>query len=314
MFELVGAYGDFCGQELNKSAAYVGTPAVARDMITIVEKLASINGDKPEEALVNYFGGSYGSILGATFATLYPERVGRFMIDAIGSGEDYFEGTWLSSDHDADEAELTFFSLCHRAGSDRCAFYDNTPEKIENRYRKLLIQLKHNPIAVWDKSITEVPSLATYGQLKGYFLQSAYKAEMMFPGLAQVLADLEKRNGTSLLAATGPPCYDCDNTELGYQDSLALTGIKCTDADARYNISTREAWKEHLDTSMSLSSYAGDNIAGSALLCRQWPFRPPPSQKFDGSYPPVMLFNFHRSKDSREMGCEDKDATSYTEQ
>lgn len=295
LFELMGAYGDLCAQELNSSAAYVGTPAVARDMLTFAERQEAKNGGNPEDALLYYYGGSYGSFLGATFATLFPDRVGRLAIDAIGDGEDYYGGKWLTSMHDTDEVEQVFFQSCYQAGPERCVYYADSAEEIETQYRKLLLQFKENPIAVWDKTVAQIPSLATYGQLRAAFLNAAYLAEVQFPVLAQILLDLESRNGSSLLAFAGAPCYDCDKDKLVPQDGLALTGIICADADGRYNLSTREAYREHLDTAMSMSSYAGDLWSGSALACRQWPFHPPPSQKFDGENPSTLAPPyFHR--------------------
>ncbi|KAJ4301291.1 hypothetical protein N0V90_003382 [Kalmusia sp. IMI 367209] len=287
VFERNGAHGDLSKQELEKDAAYVGTPAVERDMLTIVEKLALSEGEKAEEAMLYYHGASYGSLLGGTFATLFPDRVGRMVVDAIADGDAYYSGNLsLNALFDTDAAERTFFTLCFEAGPSRCPYYANSSEAIETRYRKLLLQFKDNPIAVWDRSVAQIPTMATYGSLRLAFLQATYQAELLFPVLAQILADLEHRNGTSLLAFSGAPCYDCDESQLDPQDIIPEIGIMCTDADGRGVASTRAEWRERLYTAMSISGYAGDAMMGAvgAEFCRNWPFRPPPSQKFVGTF------------------------------
>jgi pimeloyl-ACP methyl ester carboxylesterase len=287
MYELTGAYGDLCGQKLNATASYVGTPVVARDMLTIAEKLAVASGGKKEDAVLNLLAASYGSALGATFATLFPDRVGRFVLDAIVDGEDYYDNERITAMLDVDEAAKAFFTLCNKAGSERCAFYEDSAEKIEERYQKLLAAIKEHPIAVWDDKITQIPSLATSKQLKQVFYQTL-RASSQFPTFAQILLDLEKRNGTSLLRSAGTPCYDCEDTKLAIQTVIPMVPpggmIACVDTDGRGNLSTLGAWKEHVDAEVKASAYAGDVWAHYTLDCRKWPFRSPPSQRFNGKY------------------------------
>jgi len=53
---------------------HVDTESVARDM----DRLRAALG----EPVINYFGGSYGTLLGAVYATLFPERVRAFVLDS----------------------------------------------------------------------------------------------------------------------------------------------------------------------------------------------------------------------------------------
>lgn len=55
-------------------ARSMGTSQVARDM----DLLRALQGEEE----MNYLGYSYGTILGATYATLFPERVGRMVLDS----------------------------------------------------------------------------------------------------------------------------------------------------------------------------------------------------------------------------------------
>lgn len=76
---------------------HLSTASVARDMLEIVDRshaLAkkagkSCDGEKPR---LQYLGFSYGSYLGNTFASMFPGRVGRMVLDGIADAEDYTTG------------------------------------------------------------------------------------------------------------------------------------------------------------------------------------------------------------------------------
>lgn len=67
-----------CAEE-EPLAATMGTSQVARDM----ELLRSLMGDNE----LNYLGYSYGTMLGATYATLFPERLGRVVLDSAAPSD-----------------------------------------------------------------------------------------------------------------------------------------------------------------------------------------------------------------------------------
>jgi len=62
-----------CARTSGALAAHVSTVEAARDMDILRAALG--------ESRMNYFGASYGTKLGATYAQLFPQRVGRFVLD-----------------------------------------------------------------------------------------------------------------------------------------------------------------------------------------------------------------------------------------
>jgi len=68
---------------LTDAGPHMSTPVVATDMLSIVDAFATTDAGKSVQnaSLLNYWGISYGTFLGETFASLYPDRVGRFVID-----------------------------------------------------------------------------------------------------------------------------------------------------------------------------------------------------------------------------------------
>lgn len=71
--ELVDRFGTGCVERSGELAAHVSTIEAARDMDVIRSALG--------ETTLTYFGASYGTKLGATYAELFPANVGRFVLD-----------------------------------------------------------------------------------------------------------------------------------------------------------------------------------------------------------------------------------------
>jgi pimeloyl-ACP methyl ester carboxylesterase len=71
------AFSQQCKDSIGDVGRFVSTPSVARDMLHIMEKLG--------QKQIKYWGFSYGTFLGATFASLFPDRVGRMVNDGISA-------------------------------------------------------------------------------------------------------------------------------------------------------------------------------------------------------------------------------------
>jgi pimeloyl-ACP methyl ester carboxylesterase len=65
------------GSEEYSIGRFVSTASVARDMLHIMEKLG--------EEKLKYWGFSYGTFLGVTFASIWPDKVRRVVLDGMDS-------------------------------------------------------------------------------------------------------------------------------------------------------------------------------------------------------------------------------------
>lgn len=87
------AFGQRCeGQEV---LPYVGTPSVARDMVAMIDAIARASGRTNTEEDVprlQYIGFSYGTYIGNVFASLFPGRVGRLVLDGVVDAYDHTSG------------------------------------------------------------------------------------------------------------------------------------------------------------------------------------------------------------------------------
>ncbi|KAH6642039.1 hypothetical protein C7974DRAFT_302450 [Boeremia exigua] len=292
-----GAYGDFAAQRLSNDTNYVNTPAVARDMLRFTELVAESRGEDPESAKLNFFGVSYGSILGTTFAQLFPDRVGRMIIDGIMDPSDYYDGAWIQSVNQADDAVRGFASHCFEAGS-KCAFYanDTNPGAILQRLDTILRNLEENPLPHSDPSPGALPAVLTHMDLRNLIMWASYSPYARSPALASALAELEVGVGTTLAGLSSKGVIraaDCDGPVPAYSLVLSKFATACNDMDGRYNISSAAAYGEYIGKLEGVSSYIGGAWARViTLYCHNHQFSPPASQKLSGrSYKEVTTVN-----------------------
>ncbi|MFT4658967.1 MAG: pimeloyl-ACP methyl ester carboxylesterase [Candidatus Aldehydirespiratoraceae bacterium] len=107
-----------CAEVTGPLAAFLSAPYSAEDMEAIRVALG--------EPKLNYFGYSYGSILGATYAAAHPDSVGAFVLDGVtdplaGSPEGPFDDGFATlADDGTQAARDRFAELCN--ATDRCLF------------------------------------------------------------------------------------------------------------------------------------------------------------------------------------------------
>jgi pimeloyl-ACP methyl ester carboxylesterase len=107
----IAGWGKLCGNidiRAGKSSIlkHLSTAAVARDMVEIVDRIEELrdkefvkenltNPLKMDIPRIQYLGFSYGTVLGNYFASMFPGRVGRMILDAVVDSQDYAEGVCI---------------------------------------------------------------------------------------------------------------------------------------------------------------------------------------------------------------------------
>lgn len=187
---------------------YVSTALVARDMVEIVDKLHDnlkaelkttmrssgmqkpLDMDLSKTPLLNYYGFSYGTYLGNTFASMFPHRIGRMILDGVVDADDYAATGWTTNLSDNLKTWTTFFEDCFEAGA-KCALYKSTyttPKQIQEHVENFMEHLKENPIPL---VVNGNAGLMTHFVLKVAIHSTLYFPNMLWPRLAQILASLE---------------------------------------------------------------------------------------------------------------------------
>ncbi|KAK0670995.1 Alpha/Beta hydrolase protein [Cercophora samala] len=177
----------------------------ARDMLEILEQMG--------QEKLKYWGFSYGTVLGGTFAALWPHRIERMVNDGNVDYVEWYQGGYINFLHDTDAVMEAFFTHCHRVGPLKCAFYSPTPSQIKSRLFSLLTTLRQSSILVVSSSnpptsnltSTTPPEIITYSKIRHLLSTALYQPHLRFPPIATVLSALESGDGLPYLSYTSPP-------------------------------------------------------------------------------------------------------------
>lgn len=174
------AFPRACRAKYGDSLVHYSTEATARDMDAIRAAL----GDEQ----VSYIGISYGTYLGAVYATLFPERVRAMVLDAAAqyTGRTEFE-QYATQLIGFENAFRNWAAWCEE--SSECEF---TAVDVAARWDALLARLDAEPLVAEDgrevnQVVMEVATIA------------ALYSETAWPALATALADAEAGDGEGLL-------------------------------------------------------------------------------------------------------------------
>ena len=196
-----------CASE-NKYLAFYATANAARDM----DILRALLGDKK----LNYFGASYGTYMATLYAKLFPNNVGKFVLDgAVDPTLNTFEQT-LQQAMGFDSAFKAFAEDCKKQSA--CALDGDAPTQMQNK----LLDLRNSPLAVGNRKLTE--SLAVYGIAFGL-----YDQKYGWPELRNALNGLFNGDGKALLALADTYNRRDSNGSYSSNDASSLTVIACND-------------------------------------------------------------------------------------
>ncbi|ETS79188.1 hypothetical protein PFICI_09041 [Pestalotiopsis fici W106-1] len=264
--------------------SHISTASHARDMLEISEQMGFRK--------LKYWGISYGTILGGTFAAMYPDRVERLVSDGNVDYHDWYANVQLNYLEDADKIMEAFFEFCNRAGPDKCAFHEPTSEAIKERFLALLSSLRKLPVLIpagTNGTELEMPELVTYSKLQNLIRGCMYKPIYRFTELASAMAALERRDGVPYYQLRnedeGPPalpvgfCAVNETTPnvpaVPEHSEDAFPAIMCADGEAVPAADwTPDSFQTYFEELQRISRYAGASNAQSKLSCAGRTVRP----------------------------------------
>jgi len=136
------------------------TADTARDMNLLREAVG--------DPALNYYGQSYGTLLGAIYANLYPASTGRIILDgnvnpvAWSTGTSQLPALVRLDSPQASQATMTaFLDLCGKATTKACAFSAGTPAATTARWTKLLHLARKHPIRLGVRTYTYADTITS---------------------------------------------------------------------------------------------------------------------------------------------------------
>ena len=182
LIDVSKAFNAECEKRSGEILPYISTNATARDMDTIRAALG--------EEKITFFGFSYGSELGATWATMFPSTVRAAVLDgATDPTSNYMQGGLDQAK--GFETEFTKF-LAQCSANKKCPFYNNGDA--EGAFDKLIKELDERPLVV-SKSRASVNQAIAYTAVS----QAMYSSTM-WPELEVALRDAQQGNGAGLMS------------------------------------------------------------------------------------------------------------------
>ncbi|KAK0429846.1 TAP-like protein-domain-containing protein, partial [Armillaria borealis] len=239
----------------NGTMNYISTDNIARDMLRINEAAG--------QAKLQYWGFSYGTVLGSTFATMFPDKIERMVLDGVLDMDRYYHNDWRDNSVDADKDMQSFFDGCVAAGPDRCAFYASTAAEISNKLDSLYEAVLAQPVPFVTPSSYGV---VDYTVLRTAVKNALYQPYQYFSVLAEGLAGLAAGNGSIIYGLQGT-AYDPSSV---YDNSWeAQIAISCGDAP---NITESVAdLFAYWDIVKGVSTFA-DKLFPRRISCSGWKF------------------------------------------
>ncbi|MEC5183038.1 MULTISPECIES: alpha/beta hydrolase [Cryobacterium] len=251
--ELEASATDFaasCSDETGALLGQVDTRSAARDL----DLMRSVLGD----AQLNYLGFSYGTFLGATYAELYPDKVGRLVLDgALDPSTSNFEVT--STQALGFENALRAYLTDCLAGS-ACPF-DGTVDDAMATISALLASVDASPITATDGRQLGANALLTAIIYPLYQATAWTNLSDMFEGVLQGSAD------GAMQFADG---YNGRNPDGSYRDNSteAFTAINCLDYAYNDDLTSMRAEAAQIE---QIAPTIGKYMAYGDISCSSWP-------------------------------------------
>ncbi|KAF8910866.1 TAP-like protein-domain-containing protein [Mucidula mucida] len=249
---------------------YVGSVATVRDMVALVDVLDG------EGAPIHFYGISYGTVLGNIAANMFPQRVGRIIIDGVISLKHYALEQpylqWARHVESADEALQAYVVACELAGPEGCILADDS--------------LTDGDILKW---IQDLSDLAYDLHAEGQVLQGSQSVRSVifdqlytprsWPVLTSILYDTWV-NYTS----TPPSSIPMDLSGLA---DFSLYAIQCGDATDPGDTTFRDVFDDLIDVTREVSGFFGPR-SSQYMNCHAWPARS--KERFQGPFNSTLAY------------------------
>lgn len=251
---LMRTFGEGCAAQSPGLFEHIDTVSAARDVDILRDAL--------NQPTLNWFGKSYGTLLGATYADLFPQNVGRMMLD--GAIDPSLDGRGLSLGQALgfENALQRFLADCPTHKD--CSLPKN-PKVATARILSMLTQLDRAPAPLPDgRQFTQ--SMGITGIVGGLY-DKVYGWTELRSALPAALA------GDYTQLAQSVDFYTSRQDDGRFSDNSndAIVAINCLDHPTTYPTSQAAADATEWSTKAPVF---GAFLAWGSIACNDWPAKP----------------------------------------
>jgi pimeloyl-ACP methyl ester carboxylesterase len=271
LIELSRKIGELCGERAPELVAQIGSMDVARDMDVIRAVLG--------ESKLDYLGKSYGTLLGALYMEMFPDRVGRFILDgaldpSLGTVEVSYQ-------------QAIGFEVALQRFVDDCITHEDCPLRSGGKEGKLEVQRLLDEIDTRplntddpDRPLTQSLALLALASL-------LYDDREGWPILRWVLGDALLGDGATFLEVADFYVERNPDGTYATNSTDALYAVNCFDGEQAPGLAEvqklAKEWKKE-------APVFGEYLAWGILPCNTWPaYAKTPVGKVTGKGAPPAL-------------------------
>jgi pimeloyl-ACP methyl ester carboxylesterase len=261
-----------CGQRNGALLRHISMADQVRDL----DHLRALVGDRR----LTFFGESNGTLMGQTYANMFPGRVRAMALDGIVDPLAYNRGLAAALADGLTDTDVVwdgFLTLCQSAGPQRCALAGHGP--VAPRVEAFLDRLRRAPLptAAGPLTYAEALTLAKYNV-------PGFPAD--WPEISGPLELAVEGDGTVLKQLAG--VLVSDEIRAMFEQNVALT---CADAPSRQ---TAAQWPAVVRRLTTVSRIGGVPFGWTNAPCASWPVRS--AQRYTGPWDrvtatPILLIN-----------------------
>ena len=244
------AFNDKCAENSGTILPYISTQASAQDINSLRLALG--------EEKVSFFGFSYGSELGTTWATMFPETVRAIVVDGAVDPNASSTEEGMNQAKGFEGQLATFLKQCSEKTT--CAFHNGG--KAEAAFDQLVLDIDATPLEV-SKDRTPV----TQGVLFTAVAQAMY-SDYYWPQLSEALSEAQNGDGKGILQLYDDYYQRKDDGTYG-NELEAFLAISCLDDPGASSV---EDVDSHIEDFIAAAPRLGGNFA-YGYSCALWPVK-----------------------------------------
>ncbi|WP_308166499.1 alpha/beta hydrolase [Actinomadura sp. NEAU-AAG7] len=257
------AYADDCARKYRDLLPHMGTADAARDIDAIRQALG--------ERRIGFFGYSYGSYLGAVYATMFPQRVGPMVLDSVVRPS----GVWYQDNLDQNVAFekriKTYFGWIAR--HHEVYRLGGTAARVAAAYARVRAAVRAKPIE----------GRVGASELDDTFLADGYGDYSWAAHAAALSAYAVRHDPAPLRKAWQPP------SPLDQNNYAVYNAVQCRDAAWPRDWSRWHADSERLYREGYRFETWGNTWYNAPCAFWTVPGGPPPAVRGTAALPPILL-------------------------